>query len=134
MNNEFTYIVHFGDTDAAGIVFYPNYYRWMDQATHNLFRANDLSIRSLQEEHNIITPLIEATCNFRQPLQYEDEVTLTSTIERVDNKVFYVTHRFTKNGTLIAEGKETRAWVQKLEGAAPKAVEIPDNIKAKMKG
>lgn len=28
---EYRVKVHWGDTDAAGIVFYPNYYKWMDE-------------------------------------------------------------------------------------------------------
>ena len=30
---DYRFKIRFGDTDAAGIVFYPNYYRWMDEAT-----------------------------------------------------------------------------------------------------
>jgi acyl-CoA thioesterase FadM len=29
--------VQWGDTDAAGIVFYRNFYKWMDEATHHFF-------------------------------------------------------------------------------------------------
>jgi acyl-CoA thioester hydrolase len=35
---KFHYIfkVEWGDTDAAGIVYSPNDYKWMDQATHSV--------------------------------------------------------------------------------------------------
>lgn len=35
--SEYRFKVKWGDTDAAGIVFYPNYYKWMDEATHEMF-------------------------------------------------------------------------------------------------
>ena len=31
--------VKFGDCDPAGIVFYPNFYRWFDEAVHAAARA-----------------------------------------------------------------------------------------------
>ena len=33
------FLVEFGDCDPAGIVFYPNFLRWMDAAALHFFRA-----------------------------------------------------------------------------------------------
>lgn len=33
----YTFKVRWGDTDPAKIVFFPNFYRWMDEATHEFF-------------------------------------------------------------------------------------------------
>ena len=35
---EYSFQVRWGDTDAAGIVYYPNFYKWMDEATHEYFK------------------------------------------------------------------------------------------------
>lgn len=128
------FVVPFGDTDAAQIVYYPNYYRYMDQATHDMFKQNDLSLKTLQNEKQIIVPLLEATCKFKTSLQHEDVVTVHSTIERVEGKVFHIRHEFQKEGdVLVAIGQEVRAWVSIAQGS-PKAIEIPEMIKRKMKG
>ena len=41
MNKTIIYGVdeQFGDCDPAGIVFFPNYSRWMDAASHHYFTA-----------------------------------------------------------------------------------------------
>ena len=37
-----TLTVGWGDCDPAGIVFYPNYFRWFDDASWRLFEAGGL--------------------------------------------------------------------------------------------
>lgn len=134
MKGKYAIFVHFGDTDAAQIVYYPNYYKWMDQATHHMFRSNQFSIKQLQMERQIIIPLLEASCTFYRSLTFEDEVNVFSTIVEVERKVFHINHRFERiDGTLIAEGKETRGWVS-IEGEKPRAIEITETIKEKLKG
>lgn len=134
MKGQYSIFVHFGDTDAAQIVYYPNYYKWMDQATHHMFRSNNFSVKWLQMEKQIIIPLLEATCTFYRSLTFEDKVSVFSTIEDVERKVFHIKHRFERDdGTLIAEGKETRGWVS-IKGEKPKAIEVAENIKEKLKG
>ena len=39
--------VHWGDTDPARIVFYPNYFEWFDQSTRLLFDSVGLDWDSL---------------------------------------------------------------------------------------
>ena len=38
-NNTIQLHVEFGDCDPAGIVFYPNYFRWMDVGTRRFFAS-----------------------------------------------------------------------------------------------
>ncbi len=37
--NSIDITVEWGDCDPAGIVFYPNYFRWFNQGAHALFGA-----------------------------------------------------------------------------------------------
>lgn len=79
--------VKWGDTDAAGIVFYPNFYKWMDEATHHFFAAAGFSSSRILAERQTIIPLLEAHCQFKSPLQFEDEVEVQSFCHRLP--VFY---------------------------------------------
>lgn len=128
MKNIYEFRVHFGDTDAAGIVYYPNYYRWMDQATHEFFRKKNLSPSKLQKKKNIIIPLVETGCKFYKPLFYEDIVQLHSKMTIEKNKILKLEHRFIKNNELIAKGFETRLWTKKtIDGL--QSVSMSDEIK-----
>ena len=53
--------VHFGDCDPAGIVFFPNFSRWMDQSSLAFFAACGIPPwRELERTRGIVgTPLLE---------------------------------------------------------------------------
>ncbi len=127
---EYPFRVRWGDTDAAGIVFYPNFYKWMDEATHEYFSAIGLPTSTLYSEQQIATPLLEANCQFKSPLLFEDDVIVRSSVVELHQKVFKISHRFFKNEKMVAEGYEVRAWTSFKEKA--KAYPIPDEVREKM--
>ena len=45
--------IEWGDCDDAGIVFYPNYFRWFDNAFHHLLRQCGIGQRILVERFDI---------------------------------------------------------------------------------
>lgn len=127
---DFKFKVQWGDTDAAGIVFFPNFYKWMNESTHEIFAAIGFPVSKLIAEDKIGLPLLETHCNFRSPLYYEDKVVLHSTVEDVGNKVIRVNHQFYKDGQLVAEGYDVRAWTSFKE--KPKAEVIPEEVRKKL--
>ena len=128
MQSVWEFKVRFGETDAAGIVYYPNFYKWMDQATHELFGSINLSTRRMLSEKKGV-PLLETFCQFKHPLQFEDEVKIVSTIVEVKNKTFKVLHTFYLGDIVSAEGYEVRVYVDSSSGTL-KAVPIPDEIRS----
>ncbi|ARK29904.1 acyl-CoA thioesterase [Halalkalibacter krulwichiae] len=125
---DYQFKVNFGDTDAAGIVFYPNYYRWMDQATHHFFTTLGFPTSTLIRDEKVGTPIIESKCNFKFPLFFDDEVTIESTMTEMKEKVFTIEHVFLKDGNKIAGGYEVRAWCD-ISGERPKAIAIPNEVR-----
>lgn len=131
MKHAYTFKVTWGDTDAAGIVFYPNYYKWMDQATAELFAHAGYPISKLFGEEKTGLPLLETFCQFRSPSYFEDLIEVQSTVVEVKEKIFKVEHVFRKDGQVIASGYELRAYTS-FSGSQPKAVPIPDPIRELM--
>ncbi len=131
MKFRYDFKVKWGDTDAAGIVFFPNFYKWMNESTHELFHSAGYPASKLFEKEKIGLPLLETHCNFKSPLVFEDKVVLYSTVEEVRNKVIRVGHKFYKENQLIAEGYEVRAWTS-FKGK-PKAEVIPEEVRNKLK-
>ena len=57
--------VEWGDCDPYGIVFYPNFYKWMDNAQWNYFKKINQSISKLEKLYNIKgLPLLHTEANF----------------------------------------------------------------------
>ena len=126
-------VIGFGDCDPAGIVFYPNFFRWFDAAAHHMFRAVGCDIRRTRGEQGwIVGPLVNAGATFHSPATYGDAVEVHSTIGEWTAKTFRVDYRITRGPTLIAEGWEVRILAEPHPDDASRirALSIPDEFKA----
>ncbi len=122
--------VCFGDCDPAGIVFYPNFQRWMDASSLNFFLACGIPPwKTLERSHNIVgTPLLETSTKFINSASYPDQLDIVTSVESWKGKVFTQLHRVMRGDTLICEGRETRIFVKRLEDGSLKGIEVPDFI------
>src|SRR2546427_11689749 len=71
--------VHWGDTDPARIVFYPNYFEWFDQSTRRFVDSVGLDWDSLGKKCGIMgLPIVEAKSRFLETCKSRDEFAFES--------------------------------------------------------
>jgi 4-hydroxybenzoyl-CoA thioesterase len=129
--------VEWGDCDPAGIVYYPSYFRWCDQATHRLLRAAGITRNEIHGgQWKEGTPLVAAECAFKRASQPGEKLVVESHISRFGRSSFTISHVFRDaSGAIAAEGSETRIWARKDGDARSlKAVPIPDDVKKRLGG
>jgi acyl-CoA thioester hydrolase len=134
--NVMKFRVEWGECDGAGIIFYPNYYRWFDRASHELFRAAGMPISELTRQ-GFAQPILESGARYSQPLFYDDPVTLESTVTEINPKTFKIAHKVLRGESLIAEGFEMRAWVKQPAPGSDermRAVPIPEEYASLLRG
>jgi 4-hydroxybenzoyl-CoA thioesterase len=124
--------VQFGDCDPAGIVFFPNFSRWMDAASHRYFVQCGLPPwRAMTELPSCIgAPLLEIHTRFVNSVTYGERIEIQTHVEEWRGKVFIQHHRVTRGDALICEGRETRALCIQEPNGRPKAIPVPDFIRA----
>jgi acyl-CoA thioester hydrolase len=66
--------VRYAETDQMGIVYYANYLVWFEIGRVELLRSLGLAYSQLEKEHECILPVVEATCRYRSPAKYDDEI------------------------------------------------------------
>ena len=128
-SNELEVLVNWGDTDKAGIVYYPNFFKWFDIAGHQFFRSCDLSPVKLEAERGIIVPLLDVQCTFENALLYDDLITIHTKVEEINRKTIKLRHVVYRDGERVAHGYELRGWVEQ-SAKGIKAVLIPEDVKA----
>jgi len=98
--------------DPAGIMFYPEYYIWFDQATERLFASNGLSYEEVRKKYNVVGfPLVESGSKYKTPCRHGESVKLHSHVEEWAGKTFVVRHRIVHtDGAEALEGFERRVW------------------------
>jgi 4-hydroxybenzoyl-CoA thioesterase len=131
--------VTFGDCDPAGIVFFPNFSRWMDTASLSFFmRCGVPPWRELEKTRGIVgTPLLEINTKFIKSATYGERLVVTTHVEEWRAKVIVQVHRITRaradgGEDLICEGREVRAFVKRDENDRDRlrAIPVPEDIRA----
>lgn len=126
--------VAFGDCDPAGIVFFPNYSKWMDASSLNYFRQCGLpSWRELKKTRGIVgMPLLEIHTKFRRPATYGERLQIHTSVIEWRDKVLVHRHVVKRGDELLCEGTEIRAFVvhPPEDPERIQAIPIPEDIKA----
>jgi YbgC/YbaW family acyl-CoA thioester hydrolase len=121
--------VQFYETDAAGIVHFSWFFRYMEEAEHALWREAGLSIAPPGAE--IGWPRIAAAFDYHRPLHFEEEFEVSIAIAAITKKTIQYTCLITRGHTKIATGNLTIACVSKRAREPLRAIEIPPEIAAR---
>ena len=118
--------IYFYECDGAGIVHFSNYFRFMEEAEHGLWRAIGLSIA--RAELGVGFPRVAASFEYHRPLRFEDEVDIQVRIVNISNRSMKYTCTMTRGGEPIATGSATIVCVAPQPDKSMKAVPIPSEI------
>lgn len=125
--------VMFGDCDPAGIVFFPNFSKWMDASSLHFFMQCGIPPwRTLEKNTGIIgTPLLEINTRFLSPATYGESLQVHTSVLEWGGKVFTHKHVIMRGDTLICEGTEKRAFCMRVPGDEYriKIVPVPQEIR-----
>ena len=81
--------VQFYETDAAGIVHFSWFFRYMEEAEHALWRAAGLSIAPPGSE--VAFPRVSAAFDFHRPLRFEEEFDVHIRVAAITEKTIRYT-------------------------------------------
>jgi acyl-CoA thioester hydrolase len=118
--------VQFHETDAAGLVHFSVFFRYMEEAEHALWRAAGLSIAERCSE--IGWPRLETSFEFRQPLRFEDEFEVRLRIAEITRRTMRYACVLAQGDAVVANGELTIACVLRRPNEPMKAIDIPANI------
>jgi acyl-CoA thioester hydrolase len=99
--------VHWSDTDAAGIVWFPNFFGWFEDAEEEIYvAAIGRTRQSLLDELAFAMPRVDATAKYRAPVRAGDliRIGIASTLENPRRLRHDFEMRTEPSGLLLAEG------------------------------
>jgi YbgC/YbaW family acyl-CoA thioester hydrolase len=124
--------VEFSDTDMAGIMHYSNYFRFMEAAEHAFIRSLGFSVAPRPDAPQVGWPRVHASCDYHQPLRFEDEVEVRLRVLEKRSKALTYDFHFRKLNapelTAVARGRLTVVCVAHLAGGRMRATTIPPEI------
>ena len=121
--------VTYPETDEAGIVHFTNFFKYVEEAEHAMWRAAGLSIAERNRE--IGWPRIAASLQYRKPLRFEDEFDVHLRLVEKTARTLRYSAILRKDGVVIAEGSLTTICVRRRAGEDVKVIDIPRDIDAR---
>ena len=111
MEHVATVRVIYGDTDAAGIVYYGNYLRWFEIGRAELMRQKGFSYRDVMERDGVLLPVIEAGATYHASARYDDVLRIHAEIREVKGVRLTFGYRIEReDGAVLVTGHTVHAF------------------------
>lgn len=122
----YPHFISYGETDAMGVVYHAEYLHLFERARSKFIRESGMSYREA-EERGIMLPVREASCRYRVPIVYDQEILVHAGIEQWGRASVDFTYEiWNRDKTILhATGVTGHACTDK----SGKPVRIPDWLK-----
>jgi YbgC/YbaW family acyl-CoA thioester hydrolase len=124
--------VEFADTDMAGIVHFANFFRYMESAEHEFLRSRSLSVAMDWEGQHIGFPRVSASCDFQNPVRFEDVMDVEVVLARIGSKSLTFEVTFRHRDRQVAQGKLSTVCCRLTPGQPLKSIEIPTGVRDRL--
>ncbi len=106
--NETRLRVRYAETDQMGVVYHSNHFIWFEVGRVELLRQMGFSYRDMEREDGRFIAVAEATCRYRAPAYYDEEILVRTRLKSVRESVVVFNYELLRDdGTLLAEGETT---------------------------
>lgn len=130
MSFRFPLRVYFEDTDAAGVVYYGNYLKFMERARSQWFREQSIGMKRLMEEHKLVFVVSRTELNYRRSAKLEDALEISVEIAELKRASAVFHQEVWRQGELLCDGL-TRVGCVNTETMRPAA--IPASVMDELK-
>ncbi len=131
MNFRWPVRVYYEDTDAAGIVYYANYFRFMERARTEWLRHLGYEQDDLRRDHGIVFVVRHAEADYHEPARFNDLLWVTGELVDHGRSALNIRQEVLRqdDGRLLCSGRVGLVCID-IERFRPKA--IPREILEKM--
>lgn len=107
--------VRYAETDQMRVVYYANYYVWMEIARVEFVRSRGLSYRDLEVQEGLFLAVIESQCRYLSPARYDQEIVLETYIANGNPRVieFQYEIKDAQSRLLLAAGMTKHMWLDR---------------------
>ncbi len=106
--------VYYEDTDAQGVVYYANYFRFMERARTEWLRALGVDQVRLMAEERRIFVVTGTRAEFLAPARFNDQIIVTARLAGLSRATFDIEQNIyldNLDGTLLLKGSVRAAYL-----------------------
>ena len=109
--------VRYAETDQMGVVYYADFFIWFELGRVELLRQHGFQYKQMEIDDDCHFPVVEASCRYKSPAHYDDELLLETTVLALRRTVIKFGYRLLRpenqGSTLLAEGETTHVTVNR---------------------
>ena len=117
-------------TDAAGVLFFVNYFKIAHDAYEEFLEAIGLDIAQLIDESPFLLLIAHAEADYKKPQRVGDKITVEIRVERIGNSSFTLAYRIID--ALGDEATLVNTVHAALDKKSGKVMRLPEDLKAKL--
>lgn len=121
--------VYYEDTDAAGVVYYANYLKFMERARTEWLAALGFPLAAFEREHGVLFVVHRCEIDFRQPGRLNDTLTVTVEVEHRGASRLVARQEVRRDDDVLTTARVTLACV---DAARWRPVRIPAPLANRM--
>jgi acyl-CoA thioester hydrolase len=121
LEHEIQVRVRYQETDGQGRVHHTNYINYFEVARVEMLRASGRTYRDLEAD-GIMLVVTQVTCNYHRGADYDDLLTIKTTVTKAKGVRIHHHYEIFSNGELVADGDTIVAAVD----PTGKVVRLPD--------
>lgn len=120
--------INFGDTDPAGLVYFPNIFHYCHIAMERFFsEVCRIPYASLVGDQRLGFPTAHIGAEFKAPLHYGDLIDVEVKVSEVGNKSLSLSYKFTNSSEVLCA--EVSQVVVAMDLETHRSIKIPVSIR-----
>ncbi|MFC4557235.1 acyl-CoA thioesterase [Virgibacillus kekensis] len=105
--------VRYQETDQMGVVYHANYLVWFEIGRTKFIENLGLRYAEM-EEHNVVSPVVDAQVSFKKPIRYGEGATVEAWVESYDGlRTVYGYSILNQHGEIAVSGTTKHVIVNK---------------------
>ena len=98
--------VRYAETDQMGVAYYANYFIWFEVGRSQYCNDCGFSYRDMERDTGLFLIVAEASCRYRTPARYEDELIIRTRIAELTRRTLRFSYEIEREDrTAIATGE-----------------------------
>jgi acyl-CoA thioester hydrolase len=121
--------VYYEDTDAAGVVYYANYLRYLERARSEWLGTLGFPVAELARERELVFVVRRIEVEFRAPARLADALDVTASIEALRQASLSLVQDVRRGDAILVAARVELACVA---GADFRPVRMPGDLRARL--
>ena len=118
--------VYYEDTDAGGVVYYANYFRFAERARTEILRELGIEQLDLMERDRIAFAVRECHADYLKPARLDDQLTVETRVERLGGASVTMGQRVRRDDETLVD-LTVRIACMNVDTGAP--VRLPEELR-----